>query len=389
MDTVASPRTFAAAWKRVAANTGAAGGEGISLTRFQARASYSLAEGERALRAGSYQPWPVRRGHSPQGPGQPRPLGIAAVNDRLVQTAITMVVEPLMAREFLPRHEGLRPGRGGKDALREVERWLKQGYTWIVDADIEGYCDSLPKTPLLARVAEKSRAGTVRDLLQRFLDQDVLEGMQQWPPVAGVPPGSVLSPVLSNLDFHPCARPMAQAGYPSVRSCDDCVILCRTQAAAEAALALGPAWMTPHGLRLHPEKTRLVEARTDDKGFDFLGYRCAKGRRYVRPKSVQALREKIRQKTGRTRSGSLRHITAALNPMLRGWFGSCKHARSSTFQALDGFVRRRLRAILRRRHKRAGSGRTLQDHQRWPTAFFAAPGLFTLHEASVQASQSR
>jgi len=258
-----------------------------------------------------------------------------------------------------------------------------------VDADIEGYFDSLPKLPLLARVAEKISDGTLLDLLQRFLDQDVLEGMQQWTPVAGVPQGSVLSPVLSNLYLHPFDRHMAQAGYTSVRYCDDFVILCRTQAEAEAALALVHAWMTQHGLRLHPEKTRIVEARTDDKGFDFLGYRCAKGRRYVRPKSLQALREKIRQKTGRTRSGSLRQITADLNPRLRGWFGYFKHARSSTFQAIDGFVRRRLRAILRRRHKRAGSGRTLKDHQRWPNAFFAAQGLFTLHEAYVQASQSR
>jgi RNA-directed DNA polymerase len=258
-----------------------------------------------------------------------------------------------------------------------------------VDADIEGYFASLPNTSLLARVAEKISDGPLLDLLQRFLDQEVLAGMPQWTPVAGVPPGSVLSPVLSNLYLHPFDRHMAQAGYTSVRYCDDFVILCRTQAEAEAALALVHAWMTQHGLRLHPEKTRIVEARTDDRGFDFLGYRCAKGRRYVRPKSLQALREKIRQKTGRTRSGSLRHIAADLNPMLRGWFGYFKHARSSTFQAIDGFVRRRLRAILRRRHKRAGFGRTLKDHQRWPNAFFAAQGLFTLHEAYVQASQSR
>jgi RNA-directed DNA polymerase len=327
--------------------------------------------------------------HIPKGPGKTRPLGIAAVKDRIVQTAITMVVEPIFEREFLSSNYGFRPGRGCKDALREVERWLKQGYTWIVDADIEGYFDSLPKTPLLARVAEKISDGTLLDLLQRFLDQDVLEGMQQWTPVAGVPQGSVLSPVLSNLYLHPFDRHMAQAGYTSVRYCDDFVILCRTQAEAEAALALVHAWMTQHGLRLHPEKTRIIEARTDNRGFDFLGYRCAKGRRYVRPKSLQALREKIRQKTGRTRSGSLRQITADLNPMLRGWFGYFKHARSSTFQAIDGFVRRRLRAILRRRHKRAGFGRTLKDHQRWPNAFFAAQGLFTLHEAYVQASQSR
>ena len=167
------------------------------------------------------------------------------------------------------------------------------------------------------------------------------------------------------------------------------MILCRTQAEAEAALAAVDAWMTQHGLRLHPEKTRIVEASTDDRGFDFLGYRCAKGRRYVRPKSLQALRDKIRQKTGRTRSGSLTQILADLSPMLRGWFGYFKHARASTFQAIDGFVRRRLRAILRRRHKRQSAGRTLQDHQRWPNAFFAAQGLCTLHEAHAQASQSR
>jgi len=123
-----------------------------------------------------------------------------------------------------------------------------------------------PAPPLLARVAEKISDGTLLDLLQRFLDQDVLEGRQQWTPVAGVPHGSVRSPGLSTLYLHPFDRPMAQAGYTSVRSCDDFVILCRPQADAEAALALVHAWMTQHGLRLHPEKPRLVEAPTDDKG---------------------------------------------------------------------------------------------------------------------------
>ena len=300
-----------------------------------------------------------------------------------------MVVEPIFEREFLPSNYGFRPGRGCKEALRDVEQWLKRGSTWVVDADLESYFDSIPKAPLLARVTEKISDGTLLDLLQRFLDQDILDGMHRWTPLAGVPQGSGLSPLLSNLYLHPFDQVMAQAGYTSVRYCDDFVILCRTQAEAEAALAAVDAWMTQHGLRLHPEKTRIVEASTDDKGFDFLGYRFAKGRRYVRPKSLQALRDKIRQKTGRTRSGSLAQIMADLNPMLRGWFGYFKHARASTFQAIDGFVRRRLRAILRRRHKRQSAGRTLQDHQRWPNAFFAAQGLFTLHAAYVQARQSR
>ena len=148
MDKVASPRTLAAAWKRVAANKGAAGVDGISLTRFQARASYSLAEVERELRAGSYQPLPVRRVHIPKGPGKTRPLGISAVKDRIVQTAITMVVEPIFEREFLPSNDGFRPGRGCKEALRDVEQWLKRGSTWVVDADLESSFDSIPKIPL-------------------------------------------------------------------------------------------------------------------------------------------------------------------------------------------------------------------------------------------------
>ena len=173
MDKVAAPRTLEAAWKRVAANKGAAGVDGISITRFQARAPHYLAELERELRAGGYQPLPARRVHIPKGPGKTRPLGISAVKDRIVQTAMTMVVEPIFEREFLPSNYGFRPGRGCKDALREVERWLKKGYTWVVDADLESYFDSIPKTPLLARVTEKIRDGTLLALLQRFLDQDI------------------------------------------------------------------------------------------------------------------------------------------------------------------------------------------------------------------------
>jgi len=389
MDKMRAPRTLAAAWKRVAANKGAAGVDGISIARFKARASHYLAELERDLCEGRYQPLPARRVHIPKGRGQTRPLGISAVKDRIVQAAVKMVLEPIFERDFLPCNYGFRPGRGCKDALREVDRWLKAGYTWVVDVDLEQYFDSIPKAPLLARVADKVNDGTLLALLQRFLDQDILEGMRQWTPLTGVPQGSVLSPLLSNWYLHPLDRVVSHAGHVIVRYCDDLVLLCRTQVDAEAALALVQAWTAQHGLRLHPEKTRIVDGSQGSNGFDFLGYRYAGGRRHVRPKSLKGLRDKIRHHTGRTRSGSLAQIIAELNPLLRGWFGYFKHARFTTFRDIDGFVRRRLRALLRKRAKRPGFGRTPKDHQRWPNAFFAAQGLFTLHEAYGRARQSR
>jgi RNA-directed DNA polymerase len=199
----------------------------------------------------------------------------------------------------------------------------------------------------------------------------------------------VLSPLLSNVYLHPFDRVVAQAGYQMVRYCDDLVLLCRTQAEAEAALVLVQDWTSQHGLRLHPEKTRIVDSSTGGHGFAFLGYRFVRGRRHVRRKSLTALRDKIRQQTGRTRSGTLEQIITELNPILRGWFGYFKHARFPVFRTIDGFVRRRLRALLRKREKRPGFGRTRRDPQRWPNAFFAAHGLFTLHAAYVQAHQSR
>ena len=123
--------------------------------------------------------------------------------------------------------------------------------------------------------------------------------------------------------------------------------------------------------------------------FDFLGYRFEAGQRRVRPKSRQRLFDRIRDHTRRTRGDSLTRVIAELNPILRGWFNYFKHAHRMTFPIVDGFVRRRLRAMLRKQQKRPGAGHTRADHQRWPNAFFAAHGLFTLTEAHVAASQSR
>jgi RNA-directed DNA polymerase len=389
IDKVYAPQTLWAAWQRVAANHGAAGIDRMSIERFEAHAAFYLAELGQALRESSYQPEPVRRVHIPKGKGKTRPLGIATVKDRVMQTALKLVIEPIFEKEFLPVSFGFRPGRSCKDALRVVDQALKDGYTWVVDADLQSYFDTIPKEPLLALVKEKISDGRVLELVKRFLDQDVMEGMRRWTPVTGTPQGSVISPLMSNLYLHGLDALLSDVEVRYVRFADDFVALCRTQQEADAVFAKIQTWVEQNGLRLHPDKTRVVNGTEKGQGFEFLGYRFAAGRRWVRSKSWTALRDAIRQKTGRTRSGNLETIIRELNPILRGWFGYFKHANRTTFRDVDGFVRRRLRAILRKREKRPGFGRTTRDHFRWPNAFFAEHGLFTLHKAHVLASQSR
>ena len=174
-----------------------------------------------------------------------------------------------------------------------------------------------------------------------------------------------------------------------VRYADDFVVLCVSREEAEAALAAIRRWTAANGLRLHPDKTHLGDCRQPGQGFDFLGYRFEAGRRHVRKKSLARLKDGIRAKTRRTRGQSLARILADLNPMLRGWFGYFKHAHPRTFPDLDGFVRRRLRALLRQQQKRPGFGRCQADHRRWPNAFFAQAGLFALYPAWQAARHPR
>jgi RNA-directed DNA polymerase len=150
IDKVYAPRTLWAAWERVAANQGAAGIDRMSIERFEAHAERYLTELAEALRTNVYQPSPVRRVHIPKGNGKTRPLGIATVKDRVVQTALKLVMEPIFEKDFRPVSYGFRPERGCKDALRVVHQALKEGYTWVVDADLQSYFDTIPKEPLLS-----------------------------------------------------------------------------------------------------------------------------------------------------------------------------------------------------------------------------------------------
>ncbi|MGV1010676.1 MAG: group II intron reverse transcriptase/maturase [Dermatophilaceae bacterium] len=389
IDKVYAPATLALAWTKVQANKGAAGVDGQSVERFAAKAEDYLSELSAALRSGTYRPQPVKRVEIPKGDGRLRPLGIPTVKDRIVQQAVRLVIEPIFESGFCDGSYGFRPERGCKDALREVDRLLKEGYTHVVDADLQSYFDTIPHDRLMQRVEDRISDGRILDLIRGWLKADILHGLERWTPAQGSPQGAVISPLLANIYLDPLDRLLAERGIPMVRYADDFVILTRSHIEAEVALDLVRRWVADNGLVLHPAKTRIANCRKKGNGFEFLGYRFERGRREVRKKSLDKLKETVRSKTKRTRGQSLAVVVADLNRTLRGWFGYFKHAHPTTFRELDKMIRRRLRAMLRRQTRRSGFGRARSDHQRWPNVYFANAGLFALHAAWQAARQPR
>lgn len=387
IDKVYRPANLAGAFARVKANQGAAGVDHQTVAMFEQQLETNLGKVGRALREGSYRPQELRRNWIPKpGSSEQRPLDIPTVRDRVVQTATRTVLEPIFERDFAEHSYGFRPGRGCKDALRRVDYLLKQGQHWVVDADLKNYFGSIPHDKLIARVKEQVADGAVLSLIAAYLQQGVMDGLEQWQPEAGTPQGSGISPLLSNIYLNPLDHLMVAQGYEMVRYADDFVILCGSEAEAQRALAEVQQWTAAAGLTLHPEKTRVVNASIAG-GFDFLGYHFERGYRWPRPKSLKKFKDKIRVLTKRNNGQSLRVIIVRVNQVTRGWFGYFKHSHYTTFRPLDQWLRMRLRSILRRRSHRRGRGRGA-DHQRWPNAFFSAQGMFSLAQAQALERQS-
>jgi RNA-directed DNA polymerase len=386
-DKVLKPENARSAYAKVSAKRGSAGVDHVTVERFGADLENNLTCLIRELRDGKYVPCPVRRVEIPKpGSRDKRPLGIPTVRDRVVQGMLKHVLEPIYERDFAEHSYGFRPGRGCKDALRQVQRLLLEGHHWVVDADIRGYFDSIPHEQMIRRLRTKVADGTVLGLVEAFLKQGILDGLKHWTPEQGTPQGAVLSPLLANVYLDPLDHQLAGNGYAMVRYADDFVVMCRSQAEAEQALEAIRAWMEAAGLTLHPEKTRIVDA-TQGGGFDFLGYHFERGLRWPRKKSLRKFQDAIRVRTRRCNGQGLDKLIALLNPLLRGWFEYFKHSHPPTFRMLDGWVRMRLRSILRKRRGGHGRGRGT-DHWRWPNAFLARHGLFSLLDARALASQS-
>jgi RNA-directed DNA polymerase len=370
----------------VLGNEGAAGVDHQTTQQFQDRQLEELKWLEEQLRSGKYQPHAVKRVWIPKpGSTEQRPLGIPTVRDRVVQTALLNVLEPIFDVTFAEHSYGFRKGRGCHHALERIETLLNEGYMYVVDADLKSYFDTIPKDRLLGRVGERVSDQGVLGLVEKFLDQGVMDGLSEWTPEKGTPQGAVISPLLANVYLSPLDHLMAEAGFAMIRYADDFVIMCRSRAEAEQALAKVKRWAEENGLTLHPTKTKIVDARME--GFDFLGYTFRDQLRLPRKKSLDKMKETIRAKTKRTNGDSLRWTVGTLNATLQGWFGFFRHCHWNVFTGLDGWLRGRLRSLLRKRMGRKGRGRGT-DHQRWPNAYFADLGLYSLAAAHGRLCQS-
>ena len=388
IDKMYRPQVLLAAWHQVRNKGRAVGSDHQSPEQFEKHLEKNLGKLEEELRTGTYRPRPIRRTYIDKpGSKEKRPLGIPSVRDKVVQTALKMVIEPIFEHQFTDTSFGFRPGKGCKDALGKVEQLLKAGYTHVVDADLKSYFETIGHERLMQLVQQHIADSRVLELIQGFLKQQILEDLRLWTPETGSPQGAVISPLLSNIYLHGVDKAMKEAGYEMVRYADDFVILCKSREQAQSALAHVAELVRELGLTLHGDKTSLVDTGQTGEGFEFLGYHFENGTRWPRKKSLNKFKDAIRRKTRRSNGRSMVQIIDDVNRTSKGWFEYFKHSHWKTFKPLDGWTRRRFRSILRGYHKGKGISRG-KDNIRWPNKYFQDLGYFSLYDTHRTLLQS-
>ncbi len=366
------------AWEEVRANRGAPGVDAITIADIEAAGVEGFLDDLQAgLRDGSYRPQPVRRVWIPKpGTAKLRPLGVASVGDRVVQSALRIVLEPILEAGFLPCSFGFRPKRSAHQALEAIRQAVRGGRTWVVDADIESFFDRLGFDLVLDCVRERVSDRRVLKLVGAILRAGVLEGTVLSHPEQGAPQGGAISPVLANAVLHRLDRAWSERYHRLgvlVRYADDLCLCCPTKQRAEAAMAALTALLAELGLALAPAKTQIVSLASGERGVDFLGFhlRMVASRRrpsvrypacWPSDKAMARARSRIRELTGRRRCHVPTYrLVADLNQFLRGWRQYYRWGNSTVrFARLDSYVEERMALLLSKRHARRGRGHGLK-----------------------------
>jgi len=342
------------ALKRVKRNKGAAGIDGMEVEELPDYLRAHWLEVRETLESGKYRPSPVRRVEIPKPDGGVRQLGIPTVQDRLIQQAIAQVMTPMFEGEFSPQSYGFRPGRSAHQAVQKSQEYIREGYDWVVDIDLEKFFDRVNHDMLMARVARVVKDKRVLKLIRAYLESGVMVNGVVMETEEGTPQGGPLSPLLSNIMLNDLDKELEKRGHKFVRYADDCNIYVKTQSAGERVMESVKRFLEKKlKLKVNPKKSKVERAWR----VKFLGYSFYKrnGEILLRiaNRTKERFMEKIRHLTKRTRSGKLEDIVKNVNQYVIGWIGYYRLANTpSVFKELDEWIRRRLRQMVWKRWKR-------------------------------------